>query len=130
MPEAVVNFIALLGWSPHTAGQTASSIPAQFNPQELFSLDELVERFSLEGLNKRPVMISEKLAWMNKQHFKRKLRSEKDLEQLAVQLQEELQKQLHHQRRLVVHSESICDYTEAVCRVQRSHGRAAKLYLY
>jgi glutamyl-tRNA synthetase len=53
LPEALVNFIARIGWSydDHT---------------ELFTRQELVERFSLEGLNVSPARFDyDKLDWMN-----------------------------------------------------------------
>lgn len=55
--SAVVNFIALLGWSPKS-------------DDEIFSLEELVERFSLEGVNRAPGRFDpEKCAWVNQQHL-------------------------------------------------------------
>ncbi|MFC7338596.1 glutamate--tRNA ligase [Haloferula chungangensis] len=55
--SAVVNFLALLGWNPKT-------------DEEIFSLDELIERFSLEGVNRAPARFdSEKCAWLNQQHL-------------------------------------------------------------
>lgn len=58
LPEALANFIALIGWSPK-------------NDAELFfSLDELAATFSLEGIQKSPGVFDEqKLRWMNKQHM-------------------------------------------------------------
>jgi len=54
---AVVNFIALLGWSPKSE-------------DEIFTLDELVERFSLEAVNRSPARFDpEKCAWVNQQHL-------------------------------------------------------------
>ena len=38
LPDAIVNYVALLGWNPKTPNQ------------EIFSMDELIEHFSLEGL--------------------------------------------------------------------------------
>ena len=59
LPEAVVNYIALLGWSPKS-------------DQELFSLEELVERFDVSGLNKSPAVFDYgKLRWMNSEYIKR-----------------------------------------------------------
>ena len=53
LPEALLNFLALLGWS-HP------------DEKEIFSLAELVERFSFERFNKTgPVFDLEKLRWMN-----------------------------------------------------------------
>ena len=59
LPEALVNFIALIGWNP-----TAD--------QELFSLDELIAAFDVRDVNKAGgVFNREKLDWMNAQHLKR-----------------------------------------------------------
>jgi len=53
LPEALVNFIALLGWSPG-------------DDREVLSRQELVEAFSLEAIGKSgPVFDVEKLKWMN-----------------------------------------------------------------
>lgn len=58
LPEAINNFLALLGWSP--GGE-----------QEIFSLDELVEQFSFERVQKSgAVFDAGKLAWMNGQYIK------------------------------------------------------------
>ncbi len=59
-PEAVVNFLALLGWNPGTE-------------QELFTLDELVESFSLERVNKSGARFDpDKNNWYNQQWLQRK----------------------------------------------------------
>ena len=53
LPEAILNYIALLGWNPGTE-------------QEIFSLDELKQVFSMERLNKSPAIFDiAKLTWMN-----------------------------------------------------------------
>ena len=65
LPEAIVNFLVLLGWSPK-------------NNQEIFSLDELTREFSLDRINKNsPIFNIEKLNWFNGQWI-RKL-SDKEL---------------------------------------------------
>jgi len=59
LPEAMVNFLALLGWSPGS-------------DEELFTRDELVARFTLEGISGgNAVFNSEKLDWFNQQHLLR-----------------------------------------------------------
>ena len=59
LPEAMVNFLALLGWSPG-------------DDRELMSVDELVEAFSLEGISgSNAVFNIEKLDWMNGQYIAR-----------------------------------------------------------
>ncbi|HMM06550.1 MAG TPA: glutamate--tRNA ligase [Clostridiales bacterium] len=53
LPEAIVNFLALLGWAP--GGE-----------QELFTLDELKQEFSLDRVSKSPAVFDlEKLKWIN-----------------------------------------------------------------
>ncbi|MGI6707162.1 MAG: glutamate--tRNA ligase [Clostridia bacterium] len=59
LKDAIVNYVALLGWSPGTN-------------EEFFTLEELEERFSLEGLNKSPAIFDiAKLTWMNGQYIRR-----------------------------------------------------------
>jgi len=59
LPEAMLNFLALLGWSPG-------------GNQELFTRDELVRAFSLEGISGgNAVFNPEKLDWFNQQHIAR-----------------------------------------------------------
>ncbi|MDP4164502.1 MAG: glutamate--tRNA ligase [Bacillota bacterium] len=59
LPEALFNFITLLGWSP--AGE-----------EEIFSKEEFIEIFSAERLSKSPALFDkQKLAWMNNQYIKK-----------------------------------------------------------
>jgi len=59
LPEAMVNFLALLGWSPG-------------NDEEVFTREDLIERFSLEGISGgNAVFNPEKLDWFNQQHIMR-----------------------------------------------------------
>lgn len=59
LPEAVVNFLAMLGWNPGT-------------DQELFTLDELVQLFDLERVHKAGAKFDpEKNKWFNHQYFGR-----------------------------------------------------------
>lgn len=76
VPEALRNFLALLGWSPGT-------------DQEMFSDDELVEAFSLEGISKaNAVFNQDKLAWFNAQYLM-KLPHERLLEYLQPEFVKE-----------------------------------------
>lgn len=60
LKEALVNFVALLGWNPG-------------DDREIFSLEELEEEFSLEKVNKPGAVFNvEKLNWLNFQHLRRK----------------------------------------------------------
>jgi glutamyl-tRNA synthetase len=57
LPEAMVNFLALLGWSPGT-------------DQEVLAKEELVRAFSLEGISSSNAVFNpEKLDWFNSQHM-------------------------------------------------------------
>ncbi len=58
LPHALVNFLALLGWSPG-------------NDQEFISITEMIEKFSLKRANKTSAQFNNiKLDWMNGQYFK------------------------------------------------------------
>lgn len=57
-PEALINFLAFLGWNPGTE-------------QELFSLDELVQAFSLDRVGSSGVQFNlDKLRWYNEQYVR------------------------------------------------------------
>jgi nondiscriminating glutamyl-tRNA synthetase len=59
LPEALFNFIALLGWSP--AGE-----------EEIFSKEELISNFDAKRLSKSPALFDkQKLTWMNNQYMKK-----------------------------------------------------------
>lgn len=58
LPEAIVNYIALLGWCPKNTNE------------EIFSLDELKRIFSIEAINKSPAVFDyEKLRWFNSRYI-------------------------------------------------------------
>lgn len=59
LPEAIINFIALLGWNPKTT-------------QEVFTMAELVEAFDLTQINRaNPIFDTDKLDWYNGQYIRR-----------------------------------------------------------
>ncbi|MGM0847139.1 MAG: glutamate--tRNA ligase [Bacillota bacterium] len=67
LPEALFNFIALLGWSPK-------------GEEELFSKEEFIEIFDPERLSKSPAVFDkQKLLWVNNQYMKNL-----DLDQVAA----------------------------------------------
>ena len=69
LPEALVNFLAFLGWNPGTQ-------------QEIFSMDQLVEAFTIERIGKSGTKFDiNKAKWFNQQYLK-----EKTDEQLAEYL--------------------------------------------
>ncbi len=82
LPEAITNYVALLGWSPKSN-------------QELFTMEELREIFALEGLSKSQAVFDyAKLDWFNGEYFKKM--TDLDFSRLARpfsgQLTEELDK--------------------------------------
>ncbi len=59
LPQAMVNYLALLGWNPGT-------------DQEIFIMEELIKEFSLEKIQKSGAIFDEKkLEWVNREHLKR-----------------------------------------------------------
>lgn len=59
LKEAIVNYVALLGWSP--GGE-----------QEIFTMDEMIERFDVKGISKSPAIFDEnKLNWMNGEYIRK-----------------------------------------------------------
>jgi glutamyl-tRNA synthetase len=59
LPQAMNNFLALLGWAPG-------------NDLELMSMDDMVRLFSVERLSKKAAVFdTKKLEWMNRQHMER-----------------------------------------------------------
>ncbi len=59
LPEAIVNFVALLGWSPG-------------DNREIFSLQELIEAFDYHNISKSPSVFDfQKLKWMNGQYLQK-----------------------------------------------------------
>ncbi len=64
LPEAMVNFLAFLGWNPGTQ-------------QELFSMDELIQAFSIERIGKSGTKFDiNKAKWFNQQYMKQKSNAE------------------------------------------------------
>ena len=59
LPHALVNFLALLGWSPE-------------GEEEIYTKEELIRLFSLERVSKSPAVFNlEKLKWMNAHYIKK-----------------------------------------------------------
>src|SRR5207237_10673745 len=59
LPEALMNYLALLGWAPHGGDR------------EIFSRDELIKEFQLERVTPSPAVFDfDKLYWLNRQDRK------------------------------------------------------------
>ncbi len=70
LSEAIVNYVALLGWSPK-------------GEREIYSLPELVQEFSTDGLSKSPAIFDhDKLRWINGEYIRAK--SEEEFFSLAL----------------------------------------------
>lgn len=64
LSEAVVNYIALLGWSPESNAEEKQS-------REIFSLEELIQEFDYHRISKSPAVFDMvKLRWMNGEYIK------------------------------------------------------------
>ncbi|MGB3464788.1 MAG: glutamate--tRNA ligase [Cyclobacteriaceae bacterium] len=73
LPDALVNFLAFLGWNPGTE-------------QEIFDMDALIEAFTMERINKAGTKFDiEKARWYNQQYLK-----SKPVKELATLLNEQL----------------------------------------
>lgn len=86
-PEALLNFVALMGWSPQSSASDApspssaaaappstSSSTSDIANEEVLPLPALIEAFSLQGVNKnRATMQTAKLDFLNRAHLRIKL---------------------------------------------------------
>lgn len=58
LPQAIINYVALLGWCPK-------------DNQEIFSMEELAKAFSIEGISKSPAIFDyDKLEWFNGEYIR------------------------------------------------------------
>lgn len=74
LPEAMINYLAMLGWNDGTE-------------QEIFTADELVEKFSLDRIQKSPAKFDfERLDWMNGIYIREKLTEDEYVERATVEL--------------------------------------------
>ena len=74
LPEAMINYLTRLGWS--------------YGDEEIFSKDELVEKFTLDNVGKSPAVFNpEKLQWLNAHYIKEKPAA--DLAELVLPLMNE-----------------------------------------
>lgn len=77
LPDAMLNFMALLGWNPGTE-------------VEIFTLPELMDAFTLKRMQKPGAIFNpEKLEWINKEHIKR-LTKDEQCAQIIAYLPESL----------------------------------------
>jgi glutamyl-tRNA synthetase len=98
LPEAMLNFLALLGW--HPSGN-----------QEIFSIDELIENFDISRIQKSGAQWDEtKLDWLNKEHIKKL--AEKNPEELENKIFSYLPKELQQKKLISLISERISKFSD------------------
>lgn len=62
LPEAIVNFLAILGWSPQSRGEDI----------DILSFEEIIEKFEIEKVSKSGAVFDiKKLEWINKHYIKK-----------------------------------------------------------
>lgn len=72
LPEALVNFMALLGWHPAPESPAGDTVRGRSSERELFTLEELIAAFDLTRVQKAGAVFSvEKLDWVSGQYLKR-----------------------------------------------------------
>ncbi len=103
--EAIINFIALLGWNPKT-------------DQEIFTMEELIEQFDITKMNKAGgVFDMDRLNWISNQHIKKM--SIDDLYDRGIEF---LEKQDFYQRFLkntTLTADEIKNYVKKVLKVEQ-----------
>ncbi|KAK9332433.1 tRNA synthetases class I, catalytic domain-containing protein [Lipomyces starkeyi] len=83
LPEALVNFVALFGWSP-TAGTDQPKRKRQSAGGEILSMDQLIQKFNLNGLTKGNAKVSEsKLEFFNAHYLKTLIETPDGLDAIA-----------------------------------------------
>ncbi|MGB3342194.1 MAG: glutamate--tRNA ligase [bacterium] len=103
-PDAVVNYLALLGWSPG-------------DDKEIMSIDQLIERFTLERINSsNAVFDATKLEWMNQQHIMQMPRTEfrEELKPFIIEAGLMTEKEIEQNVDWV---QSVCDLMQARLKV-------------
>lgn len=75
LPEALINFVALLGWSPAKKYGVKS--------KECYELDQLIELFNLNNLTKGNVRVDNKKLWYFNKHFLKKKINSKEIDSIV-----------------------------------------------
>lgn len=84
LPEAMVNFVALFGWSPHKDAASGSAPP---HNSEIYTLDEMVKLFTLHGLTKGNAKVTDKkLLFLNKHYFAARLSTPSGFQEISEQV--------------------------------------------
>ncbi|MDD6467406.1 MAG: glutamate--tRNA ligase [Erysipelotrichaceae bacterium] len=119
LSEAILNYIALLGWSPE-------------DEQEIFSLKELEEKFCISRINKSPAIFDiEKLKWMNGVYL-REMSVEEFNEHAMPYYAEAVHRDVDYMelsRTIQPRVETLVDIIEAIDFLDQAYPFDASLYL-
>ena len=120
LTEAIVNFVALLGWSPT-------------DNQEFFTLEELVKAFDYHNMSKSPAVFDmTKLRWMNGEYFK-KMDDEKFFELAKPYLEAAIKKPLDLKKiagMVKTRIETLCDIADQVDFFEEMPEYSADMYIH
>ena len=120
LTEAIVNFVALLGWSPT-------------DNQEFFTLEELVKAFDYHNMSKSPAVFDmTKLRWMNGEYIK-KMDDEKFFELAKPYLETAIKKPLDLKKiagMVKTRIETLCDIADQVDFFEEMPEYSADMYVH
>lgn len=120
LTEAIVNFVALLGWSPT-------------DNQEFFTLEELVKAFDYHNMSKSPAVFDmTKLRWMNGEYIK-KMDDEKFFELAKPYLETAIKKPLDLNKiagMVKTRIETLCDIADQVDFFEEMPEYSADMYVH
>ena len=120
LTEAIVNFVALLGWSPT-------------DNQEFFTLEELVKAFDYHNMSKSPAVFDmTKLRWMNGEYIK-KMDDEKFFELAKPYLETAIKKPLDLKKiagMVKTRIETLCDIADQVDFFEEMPEYSADMYIH
>ena len=120
LTEAIVNFVALLGWSPT-------------DNQEFFTLEELVKEFDYHNMSKSPAVFDmTKLRWMNGEYIK-KMDDEKFFELAKPYLEAAIKKPLDLKKiagMVKTRIETLCDIADQVDFFEEMPEYSADMYIH
>ena len=120
LTEAIVNFVALLGWSPT-------------DNQEFFTLEELVKAFDYHNMSKSPAVFDmTKLRWMNGEYIK-KMDDGKFFELAKPYLEAAIKKPLDLKKiagMVKTRSETLCDIADQVDFFEEMPEYSADMYIH
>jgi len=106
LPEAMINFLALLGW--HPAPEQSSVLGEPIKEKEIFTVEELINTFEIERIQKSGAQWDDqKLDWINKEHIKKL-----SVEELQKCIFEYLPKEMQNSKLIPVITERISKFSD------------------